>query len=123
MLFSFPPLLSLICIPHLAPASSPLSLIAEGTDEDGEGVDLRIGRQDSGEVLGRDAVALQVGVAQHHHKVLVGLFSCQLLDAGVGTLQRVVAAHAELSVGVHSLQGEGGGGGPGEWGLITQREM
>lgn len=89
----------------------PFSLVTEGSYEDGKGVDLWVRGQDPGKALGTDPVALQVGVAEHHHKVLVGLFPGQLPDAGIRGLQRVVAAHAELRVGVHVLQGERGGGG------------
>lgn len=92
-----------------APPPVPFSLVAEGTNEDGKGVDLGVGGQDPGKALGANPVALQVSIAEHHHKVLVGLLPGQLPDAGVGGLQRVVATHAELRVGVHGLQGWGAG--------------
>ena len=91
------------------PTSSPFCLITEGADEDGEGVDLRVRCEDPGESLRPDAVAFQVCVAQNHHEVLVGLVPRQLLDAGLGGLQGVITAHAELSVGMHGLQGEADG--------------
>lgn len=89
---------------NLAPPPVPFSLVAEGSNEDGKGVDLGVRGQDPGKALGANPVALQVGVAEHHHKVLVGLLPRQRPDAGVGGLQRVVAAHAELRVGVHGLE-------------------
>lgn len=103
---------------HSAPDPAvPFSLVAEGTNKDGKGVDLGVRGEDPGKALGADPVALQVGVAEHHHKVLVGLFPRQRPDAGVGGLQRVVAAHAELRVGVHGLQ-EGRGKRKGQRGNV-----
>lgn len=90
--------------PPFPPPSSPLGLIAKRSNENREGIDLRVRGQDLGETLRPDAIALQVGITQHHHEVLVSFLSRQLLDAGVRSFQGVVAAHAELSVGVHGLQ-------------------
>lgn len=85
-------------------SSLPFSLISKGSNEDGEGIDLRVRGQDLGKAFRPDAVAFQVGIAEHHHKMLVSLLSCQFLNAGVSALQSVVTAHAELSVGMHGLR-------------------
>lgn len=91
----------------LTPSSifSPVGLVAQRADEDGKGVDLGVGGQGAGKAFGRDAVALQVGVAQHHHKALVSILACQLPDASLSALQGVVSTHTKLRVGMHVLEG------------------
>ena len=81
----------------------PASLVPDGADEEGIGVDVLVLLHNAGQRLGADPVPVQVSIAQDDHEVLVRLFLRDVHDGGLGGFHRVVAAQAELSVGMQVL--------------------
>uniref|UniRef100_A0A182J4I3 Uncharacterized protein n=1 Tax=Anopheles atroparvus TaxID=41427 RepID=A0A182J4I3_ANOAO len=80
-------------------------LIPQAADEDDVCLDARRLANEGGiERPGRDAVAGEVGVAQHDHDRLVAVLARQLVHRALGRGERVVAAPAELRVRVHHLE-------------------
>ena len=80
-----------------------MSLVAKRTDEDHVGVHVFIGSQNVGESSRRNPVSVEVRVAEHNHKVFVGVLGDDGFDGVASRVQCVVSAQTELRVGVQRL--------------------